>query len=160
TGDPSNSNSGNRLGNRQISFGARVRLTETGTATQSAFAFGITRHSEAKVTTAGALAGTSGHFGFTKALGSNAVTAYARNTSSNIETGTVGTIVAGTSSVTGTWVELACVVELRATTTLVMDCYVNGQYVLQHSTLTTATTPTADAYAPFFDIVNGVGADC
>jgi hypothetical protein len=161
TGDPANANASNRAGHRRVSFGARIRVTETGTATQSAIAFGLTRDEEAHLTTAGAVAGIAGCFGFSKVLATNNITAFSRNTATVLSTSTVATIVPGTSTVTGTWVEISGVAELRTTSAFYMDCYVNGQYITQHvSTPSSAGTPSADAYSPFFTVVNGVGADC
>lgn len=160
SGDPTFANSSVRAGHRRVAFGARIRLTETGTATQSAFVFGMTRDEETHITTAGALAGIAGCFGFSKAVGSNAVTAWSRNSASAIDTDTTYTMVPGTSTTTGTWVELAMVCELRSTTSFLMDCYVNGNYVLGHASTGSTSTPSADAYSPFFAVVNGTGADC
>lgn len=165
TGDPANSSSGTRLGHRRVAFGARIRLTETGTATQSAFVFGLGRDEETNISTAGALTGATANFGFVKAVGSNSVAMYSRTSSTFNSITTAGqsalyTMVPGTSTVTGTWVELSMVVELRSTTNLHMDGFVNGVYIQSADTTTAAQTPAADAFAPKFAVVNGTGADC
>lgn len=160
TGDPTNANAGNRAGHRRVAFGTRIRVTETGSATQSALAFGLAVDEELHLTTAGALAGITSCFGFTKPLASNNIVPFSRVTVNTTGTTTVATIVPGTSTITGTWVEIACVVELRSTLAMYMDCYVNGNYITQLVSSGATRTPLADAYAPFFSIVNGVGADC
>lgn len=136
----------------------RFRLSENGTANQSAIALAWSRDEAAILTTAGAQAGTVSQFGLFKALGSASLTAYFRTTTTTTNTVTAGTIVPGTGGADGTWVNFGWRYKDDGTTGR-MEVYFNGTLIGTVSNSAATNRISADNYAPTFAVVNGVGCD-
>lgn len=134
----------------------RFRYTETGTATQGAFAFGWHFDDAATLDTAGALAGTIDQFGFWKTLASSTLTAYTRASATTSTTLSVGTIASGTWYTVG-WRAQA---KAAGASGSYVDVWLDGTFVGTAVAAGTTSDLTTGAYAPFAAVVNGVGADC
>ena len=137
---------------RRYAMGCRFKITETGTANESAMLFGFQRDDDAKLSSAGAIQGTTGQLGIYKTISAATLSAYTRNV-------TTATTAIGSSITPGSYSTVEFAFDYLASPTLAMDVWVDGVWKVTHNAAGTTSYPLADMYAPFFTIVNGTGAD-